>query len=191
MQPRMTQALSALADALAAIDSPGMVIGGIAVIARGFLRTTRDIDATVEAGDVDLGELVAALTAHGIVPRIDDAVVFAKRHQVLLMKHAQTDVPIDMSLAWLPFESEAIAAAEFVEIQGVRLRVARAEDLVVYKAVAWRPQDQEDIKRLLRLHHRSIDLGRVRRLVGDFAEVMEEPERVAELERLLRRIEGR
>ncbi len=166
-----------------------MVIGGIAVIARGFLRTTRDIDATIEAGDVDVGELVATLAAHGIVPRIDDAVAFAKRHQVLLLRHDPSDVPIDLSLAWLPFESEALAAAELVEIGGVRVRVPRAEDLVIYKAVAWRPQDQEDIKRLIRLHRRSIDLGRVRRLVGAFAQAMEEPERVAELEQLLRRIE--
>ena len=154
-----------------------------------MLRTTRDIDATVEAGDVDLGELVTALAAHGIVPRVDDAVTFATRHQVLLMKHEQTEVPIDLSLAWLPFESEAIAAAEFVEIAGVRVRVARAEDLVIYKAVAWRSQDQEDIKRLLRLHRRSMNIERVRRLVADFADAMEEPERVTDLERLLRRTE--
>jgi len=28
------------------------------------------------------------------VPRVDDAVTFATRHQVLLMKHEQTEVPI-------------------------------------------------------------------------------------------------
>ncbi len=53
-----------------------------------------DSNRAVEAGDVDLGELVTALAAHGIVPRVDDAVTFATRHQVLLMKHEQTEVPI-------------------------------------------------------------------------------------------------
>jgi hypothetical protein len=168
-----------------------MIIGGVAVIARGVPRTTRDIDATVEGPGLDLGELVAGLARHGIVPRIDDAVAFASRHQVLLMRHAQDGVDIDLSLAWLPFESEAIAAAETLEIEGARVRVARAEDLVVYKVAAWRPQDRQDVERLLRLHGRSMDLARVRRLAREISDVLEAPERMAELERLLDRIERR
>jgi hypothetical protein len=30
--------------------------------------------------------------------------------------------------------------------------VAQPEDLVIYKAIAWRPQDQQDVERLLALH---------------------------------------
>jgi hypothetical protein len=187
----MARALADLAAALGGLASPGMIIGGIAVIARGVPRTTRDIDATVMGADLDLDELVAGLARHAIVPRIDDAVAFARRHQVLLMRHAPDGVDIDLSLAWLPFELEAIAAAETLEIEGARIRVARAEDLVVYKVAAWRPQDRQDVERLLRLHGRSMDLARVRRLAHDLFDVLEAPERVPELERLLHRIERR
>jgi len=35
------------------------------------------------------------------------------------------------------------------------------EDLVIYKAIAWRPQDQQDVERLLALHGARMDLARL------------------------------
>jgi hypothetical protein len=49
---------------------PGMIIGGVAVIALGFPRTTVDIDATVWAPLDDLDALVGRLERAGIKPRI-------------------------------------------------------------------------------------------------------------------------
>jgi hypothetical protein len=43
----VTVALHAVAGALDELGAPAMVIGGIAVVARGVPRTTLDIDATV------------------------------------------------------------------------------------------------------------------------------------------------
>ncbi len=70
-------ALSAISAVLRELPGKGMVIGGIAVIAHDVPRTTRDIDATVRADDLE--DLVARCRRHGIVPRIDDAVPFAPR----------------------------------------------------------------------------------------------------------------
>ena len=49
-----------------------MIIGGIAVIARGVPRQTIDIDATVAAADLDLEQLLSTLAAHRITPRIEN-----------------------------------------------------------------------------------------------------------------------
>lgn len=49
---------------------PGMIIGGVAVIALGFPRTTIDIDATVWVPLDDLDALVGRLERTGIEPRI-------------------------------------------------------------------------------------------------------------------------
>ena len=102
-------ALKALAAALGVLGQPAMIIGGIAVIARGVPRLTIDIDATVAAADLDLGQVVATLATHGITPRVADAVDFARTHQVLLLRHEPTGTPLEVSLAWLPFEIEALA----------------------------------------------------------------------------------
>lgn len=63
------------------------MIGGIAVIARGVPRLTRDIDIAVAGTDVTSSALVDELDRVGIRPRISDAIAFADENQVLLVKH--------------------------------------------------------------------------------------------------------
>jgi len=183
-------ALRAVARTLDGLGEPGMIIGGVAVIARGVPRLTVDIDATVAAADVPPAAILAAGERHGIAARIPDAVAFARQHHVLLCAHTASGTDVDISLAWLPFEAEALAARETVDFAGVVLPVARAEDLVIYKLVAARPRDVDDAEGLLLLHARSIDLARVRRVVTEFAALLEDDERPRLLERLLRKVEG-
>jgi len=163
-----------------------IVIGGIAVIARGVPRVTRDVDVAFSGAEVTLSGLLTDLDAAGIVPRIDDAIEFAAESQVLLSRHAKTGVDIDVSFAWLPFEMEAIAAASPAMLGAAQLPVAQPEDLVIYKTVAWRPQDQQDIERLLALHGARMNLARVRRHVQELGEAMEE-DRIRALDALILR----
>lgn len=182
---RLEGALRDVARAFEA-NPHGMVIGGIAVIARGVPRTTRDIDVTF-AGTTGVAPLAAQLARVGISPRIPDAEAFAAESQVLLMRHVGSGVDIDVSCAWLAFELEAIAAARRETIAGVSLPIARPEDLVIYKAIAWRPQDQQDVERLLVLHGDHMDLDRIRRHVRELAEALE-VDRLADLEATIRRV---
>lgn len=185
--PPLLRALVALDQALEKFGVPFMVIGGIAVIARGVPRQTIDVDATVWGKSVSLEDLLAGLGSQNIVPRIPDAEEFARRKQVLLLEHRPTGTPLEISLAWLPFEEEAIERSSLVTFRGVRVPVAQPEDLIVYKAVAWRDRDKADIERLLLLYGEELNLDRVRDLVQQFAEALEEPERVQEFEALLSR----
>ena len=181
-------ALEALAATFDDLGAPAMLIGGIAVIARGVPRTTLDIDAAVWAEGLDLDRAMAIFGRHGLAPRIQAARQFANERQVLLLRHEASGTPLDVSLAWLPFERDALARATPVDFGGATLRVALVEDLVVYKAVAWRERDRTDIERLLVAHPGTVDLGRVRSLVAEFAVHLDAPERVAEFEALLTRV---
>lgn len=186
----LLEALGDLSRALADLGSPAMIIGGLAVIARGVPRLTIDIDATVWGNDASLDRLFSELERHHIVPRIEDARKFAEHRQVLLLVHQPTGTPLEVSIAWLPFEEEALQRASPVSFGGVEVPVARPEDLIVYKVVAWRDRDKDDVERLLVLHHDTIDLERVRKLVREFAEALGDPKRVEEFETLLRRSTG-
>jgi len=182
----LADALRALTQSFDELGSPSAIIGGVAVIANGVPRATVDVDATVSAQAVEPEQLAAALARHDIVPRIDNAVEFARSRHVFLATHRPSGVSVDVSLAWLPFEEEAIAAAVTCDFAGVRIRVPRPEDLVIYKMVAARPRDLDDVENLLLVHGRAMNLGRVRAVVADFAAVLEDAERPAALERLLR-----
>src|SRR5206468_1672964 len=157
--------------------APSMIIGGIAVIAAGVPRQTIDVDATILGRKATVDEVVSALARHGISPRISNALEFARERQVLLLIHDATGVNIEVSFAWLPFEEEALARATTIDVSGQTVRIAIPEDLIVYKAAAWRDRDRSDIERLLSLHFAAIDLQRVRALIVEIAAALEDPER--------------
>jgi hypothetical protein len=190
-EPHLRDAIHALAAALAELGAPHMLIGGIAVILRGTVRQTNDIDATVWAEGVDLDVLFEVLGRHGIVGRIDDAAQFARNHQVLLPRHTPSGTPMELSLAWLPFEATALKRAEMLDIEGLRVPVVLAEDLVIYKTVAWRDPDRADIERLLVTHGDAMDLAYVKKMVAESAELLGEPERISDFEQLLERARPR
>ncbi len=182
---RFARALTALRRALARLKITGAIIGGVAINANGIARFTEDIDATISGAGVNLPALLDALKRSKIVPRIHEALPFARANQVLLLHHSPSGIAIDLSLAWLDFELEAIAEARDLTFGSVALRAARPEDLVIYKLIAARPQDLADAERLLLRFHRKIDLERVRRVLSVLAEVLDGPSRVQMLDRLL------
>jgi Nucleotidyltransferase of unknown function (DUF6036) len=186
----LLDALAALTIALRSVDAPSMLIGGIAVIARGVPRQTIDVDATVWAESIDLERLLEVLAGHRLKPRIPDVLPFARRHQILLLRHEASGTPVDLSLAWLPFEREALDRADVVDFGGVAVRVAAPEDLIVYKAVAWRDRDRSDIERLLTRYRGQVDLHRVRALVREFAVALDDPGRLEEFDALVARALG-
>jgi len=189
---RYRAAIRALAGTCADLGVRWMIIGGIGVVARGVVRTTDDVDATVWAPGLDVEAAFAACQRHGVLPRVADSREMAERAQILLLRHDDSGIDLDVSLAWMPFEDDALSRASDVDLgEGVHAPVAQAEDLVIYKTVAWRSQDQQDIERLLQRHGRAIDLTRVRRYVAEFAQLLEVPEREQEFEALVARIAAR
>lgn len=186
-KPGFLDALKALRDGLAAAGAQFAFIGGVAVIARGVARYTADIDATVLASATNVDALLRALKKHRIGPRIEQAAKFARMHQVLLLRHVPSRVPLDVSLAWLPFEERAIQAAKPCRFAGVTIRVAITEDLLIYKLIAHRPRDLDDAERLLVLQGPRINLRRVRQVLKALAEALEGPDRLETLNTLQRR----
>lgn len=187
-QPGFLEALRAVIRALDDLDAPSMIIGGVAVIASGVPRYTADIDLTVEGKSSDPEGVFGAFARHGIVPRIEGALEFARSRQVILAVHEPSGISIDASLAWLPFEEEAIDSSQERDYAGVSIRIPRPEDLLIYKLVASRPQDLEDAEKLLLLYGKQIDLSRVRGLIREFSDALEDMTRVDTLERLVQKI---
>lgn len=64
--------------------------------------------------------------------------------------------------------------------------MARADDLVVFKALAARPKDIEDAATLI-LMHPSMDLSRARRLLMELAKLADEPALVNGLDEVIAR----
>lgn len=183
-------ALADLTEWLEAGHVPAMIVGGIAASILGRPRATRDIDALAVVPDDQWTQLVGSAGAHGILPRIENPVEFARRTRVLLLRHTESGIDIDIILSGLPFEADAVSRATIHDLSGVRVRLPQVEDLLIMKAVAHRPQDLRDIEGLLDVFP-TADVESVRRWVQDFATAAELPNLPEEFEKLLAQRESR
>lgn len=166
---------------LADLNVPYAVIGGIAVQHWGEPRFTLDLDVTIIA-PLENPIPVIEQIATRFTPRIGDAVNFARRNRVILVQ-ASNECPIDISLGLPGYEEEVMRRAVTVEIaQGKSIQVCSAEDLIVHKAVAGRPQDLRDIEGIIYRQGTALDAGYVRYWLDQFAEVMQTSDVVTRFE---------
>lgn len=182
---RIEDALAALRRALDETGAAWMVIGGIATIARGVRRTTTDIVAVIDGDAITVPALAKALARQGLVPRIANANAFARENLVLLVRDAASEVDLDIALGHTAFEKDALEHPEIVSFGRTAVPMARAEDLVVFKAIAARPKDIDDAAALLVLYPR-IDLARVRAKVRELAEAADEPALIEGLDAVIK-----
>jgi hypothetical protein len=177
-------ALKALVDWLEAEQVPHATIGGVAVSLVAQPRATQVIDAVIWLAEDRWKPLLESSHTYGFEPRINDALEFAKRARVFLLKHQTSGVSIDLSCGALDFERETIERAVDIVVGALRLKVATPEDLITMKAVAHRPRDMADIESILDANP-TLDLQRVRNWVSQFASVLEAPEILNDLEAIL------
>jgi hypothetical protein len=165
---------TALADLMKWLDAtrmPSMIIGGVAASILGQPRLTQDVDALAILPEADWADAVATAASHGILPRIENPLDFARRSRVLLMRHAPSGINIDLTFGRLSFEQTAIDHSEIHDIDGLRVRLPRVEDLLVMKAIARRPKDLQDMESLLAAHPEA-DVASARQWVREFATAM-------------------
>lgn len=162
-------------DCLEQLAHEFCVIGGLAVVFWGSPRATQDVDVSliVELG----GEAhVAAQLLHQLEPRIDHAAAFAIESRMLLAK-ASNGVPIDIAFASFPMEQSMIRRAGKRELlPGLELRLISAEDLVVTKAIAARPQDISDVQSIVDRQGISLDRKQVLNDLTHYCELLETDE---------------
>lgn len=190
--PWLSELEALLRDLIAWLDDrrvEAVVVGAVAASVVGEPRTTKDVDIVVWLTDErDLAAFVRSGETYGFEPRFSDAVVFARTSRVLPLRHGRSGRTLDVSLAAMPFEREMLDRARKREIaRGIVLPLPTPEDLVIMKAVANRPQDVRDVVGLLEASP-SLDRKRVRRWVKQFAEVLESPEILDDLERIFKRV---
>jgi len=167
--------LQAVQRLLGRFNDQGMVIGGVAASLLGKPRLTVDIDAVILLSGDDLPSLIHAAAQEGLAPRIPEADAFAREHHVLLLRHVESGIAVDLSLGMLPFEREAVQRSVLHDTGTFAVRLPTPEDLIILKAVAHRPKDLFDIQALIEANP-NLDRERIRFWAREFAEALDMPE---------------
>ena len=171
-----------------ALRLPDAVIGGMAVQWWGEPRATRDVDLTVMTPlDQPSNVFIRQVLEH-FPGRIANAEEFARRNRVILVT-ASNGCPADISLGLPGYEEEVMQRASEVELEpGKAIRICSAEDLIIHKAVAGRPQDVRDIEGIIYRQRKALDVAAIRRWLRAFAELLDNPEISERFERPWRRV---
>ena len=156
-----------LADAVAFFEGRGVpfaLIGGLAVSFRGQPRATADVDVVLDA-DVETALRIAAELLESpfepLFPGVEEVV---ERSFILPLRHRTTRLKVDASLGLSGFEQAAIARAEYLDLPGLRAPVVTAEDLLLMKILAGRPQDEQDASGLVAVRRSDFDWEYCRRV---------------------------
>ena len=182
--PDLIEALTALTHLFKRFNDRGVIIGGIAASLLGRPRLTADLDAVILLRIEDLEKLIEAAKEEGLTVRISDAEAFTKKNRVLLLKHANSGINIDLSLGILPFEVEMVERGQKINIMGLDIRLPTAEDLIIMKSVAHRPKDLEDIRAIAESHPH-LDKKRIQLWVSQFGKLLDLPGLWEEIDKLL------
>jgi hypothetical protein len=153
---------------------PGCCIGGVALQRWGEVRQTVDVDLTVLAPLGTEGLVIDQLLTQ-FQPRISEARQFAMETRVLLLQ-SDDYLGIDVSLGAFPYEVRVIERSSHWQVSPYgRIRTCSAEDLVVLKAFANRPQDWIDIERVIIRQGPRLDRRLILTELTPLAELKEDP----------------
>jgi hypothetical protein len=159
-------------------------IGGIAYQRWGEPRVTDDMDVTVITGFGNETPVIQKVLKR-YQARVSDASGFALQTRVLLIQDI-AGFGIDMSLGALPFEERIVARSSLWGVQGIgHIRTCSAEDLVVLKAFAGRPQDWIDVEKVIIRQGQRLQRPLIIEELTPLAELKEEPEILEHLQSLL------
>jgi len=162
-----TQLLKRIAATLDRLRIPYMIIGGQAVLLHGEPRLTRDIDITVGITTEEMDLMLDAVEDIGLIPLVDPK-DFSLRTLVLPCQDPESDIRVDFIFSFSPYEHQAMERVCLVEIEGVNVKFASAEDLVIHKVFAGRARDMEDVKSVL-IKNPEMDSRYIRKWLSELA----------------------
>ena len=138
------------------------LLGGLATMLRGRPRFTQDVDILLSVPQVALPGLLDELIHRGFSLDTDTVIREFVQHHMTAFRFGV--VRIDWLKPVLPLYAHALAAATSLPWTARHsLRVLAPEGLIITKMVAFRPQDQEDIRMLIASNAPLLDVELIRR----------------------------
>ena len=144
---RLIKALTTITSWMERMNISYMVFGGIANSIYGNPRQTFDVDIkfTLES-KYEMEQFVEELKSIAILLP-DEPIQFIKETNVIPIEI--DDVRVDLVVADLPFEIEAIKRSRYVDFSNTKIKVCLPEDLIIQKAVSTREKDWLDIRNVI------------------------------------------
>lgn len=160
----LPEAVARLARFTKELAKPYAIVGGVAVIARAFVRATKDVDLLVACPASEARALLDVAKRHGY--GWDEVEVQDFLDAGLLRMWGPPSrreaLGLDILLVDSPFNDEVVQRATVLDVLGTSVRVATPEDLLLMKVEANRPIDLDDAIAIKDAFANRLDLSYVR-----------------------------
>jgi uncharacterized nucleotidyltransferase DUF6036 len=133
------------------------LVGGLASSIRGQTRVTADVDMVLAIDVTRALALLESVAGSKFMPLFADAAEVVEKSFILPLRHRATGVKLDLAIGLSGFEQQAISRAQILDIGGISVPVITAEDLLVMKVLAGRPQDVQDAAGIVQAQSRNLD----------------------------------
>lgn len=175
MSAPFVEPLRRIVECLDALGVPFLVGGSLASVLHGEIRTTQDADIVIELREERVPDVAASLQGDFFVDEeaLRDAV---RRRSSCNVIHRATAFKIDLfARRDRPFSESEMARRQRVEVGGIRLPIATAEDCVLTK-LEWfekggRVSDRQwrDVLGVLKAQAGRLEIGYLRRWAAELA----------------------
>lgn len=142
----LPEAVARLARFTRELAKPCALIGGVAVIARAFVRATKDVDLLVSCPASEARALLEVARRHGYGWEESEVQDFLDTGLLRMWgpPSRREGLGLDILLTDSPFNEDVVRRATTVEVLGTEVPVATPEDLLLMKTEANRPVDLDD-----------------------------------------------
>lgn len=174
-----------LVGALEAANVDYVLVGGMAVLAWGDPRTTRDIDVIADLDGEEIPRLGESLTNRGFTFDREGARKAIRQGSHFTVFHEDSFYHADLVPSHEPSHRWTLEGRERVELEGETCWIASPEDTVANKLVFGSEQDIQDAAGILARVGDDLDIGRLESLcrkLGVLAELQRLRARVDEID---------
>jgi hypothetical protein len=107
-------------------------------------------------------------------PLFADVAEVVRQTFLLPLRHRTTNIKVDIALGLTGFEQQTVSRAEAIDLAGTTVFVATAEDLVIMKVLAGRPQDDVDLRGILLAQGEGLDWGYCVKLADELGRALDQ-----------------
>lgn len=143
-----------------------IVVGGLAVSAWGQPRATQGVDIVLDVPADRTDPFLAALAREGLVADPQDFRAARSDQSHVTVFDRDSQYHVDCKLARTNDEKQQVQRDVTLELEEGPLRVASAEDTIVYKLSFGSPQDRQDTRSILVRRAGRLDRDRMRALAA-------------------------
>ena len=119
-------------------------------------------------------KLVDVLSDSRFRPLFEDVTDVVSTAFLLPLRHRTTNIKVDIAIGLSGFERQTVERAETMSLGGTLVAVATAEDILIMKILAGRPQDEQDLHGIVMAQGEHLDWAYCLSLAGELEKALDQ-----------------